>query len=82
VFRIVPHGEEETKQMAEGTGLMIPRLMTPSEVADAFGVDPKTVTRWARDKKIAHIFTPGGHRRYPADEVSRLLQVHGGPDGE
>ena len=39
-------------------------LMTPGEVALMFRVDPKTVTRWAKQGKLPCIFTPGGHRRY------------------
>lgn len=52
------------------------KLYAPGEVAEIFGVDPKTVTRWAKDGKIRCIRLPGknGHRRYPADEVERLLQ--------
>ena len=48
-------------------------LMTPSEVARLFRVDAKTVTRWAMDGKLPCIRTLGGHRRYPRDEVFRLL---------
>lgn len=48
-------------------------LLTPSEVAALFGVDPKTVTRWAQDGKLSCIRTLGGHRRYPAGEVHALL---------
>lgn len=51
----------------------IRELMTTSEVARAFGVDPKTVVRWSKTGKIAHIYTPGGHRRYPAEQVNYLL---------
>lgn len=50
------------------------RLLTPSEVAKKFRVDPKTVTRWANAGKLSSIRTLGGHRRYHADEVERLLQ--------
>ena len=39
-------------------------LLTPREVADLFGVDPKTVTRWAKAGKLTSIRTLGGHRRY------------------
>jgi excisionase family DNA binding protein len=49
-------------------------LLTPAEVGAIFRVDPKTVTRWARLKKIASIRTAGGHRRYRESDVRRLLQ--------
>ena len=48
-------------------------LMTPSEVARVFRVDAKTVSRWAQEGKLPFIRTLGGHRRYPRDEVIRLL---------
>lgn len=48
------------------------KLLTPSEVAKRFKVDPKTVTRWAKAGKLSSIRTLGGHRRYRADEVEEL----------
>lgn len=48
-------------------------LLTPSEVASLFRVDPKTVTRWAKAGKLTAIRTLGGHRRYKRSEVERLL---------
>lgn len=48
-------------------------LLTPSEVAALFRVDPKTVTRWAKAGKLTSIRTLGGHRRYRAREVYSLL---------
>lgn len=48
-------------------------LLTPSEVAKLFRVDPKTVTRWAKAGKLSSIRTLGGHRRYRASEVQALL---------
>ncbi len=48
-------------------------LMTPSEVADLFRVDPKTVTRWAQAGKIPHVRTLGGHRRYPRKQIEALI---------
>jgi excisionase family DNA binding protein len=50
------------------------RLLTPSEVAALFRVDPKTVTRWAQAGKIQAIRTLGGHRRYRESEVRALLE--------
>ena len=48
-------------------------LLTPAEVAAAFRVDPKTVTRWAKSGKLNSIRTLGGHRRYLASEVLAKL---------
>jgi excisionase family DNA binding protein len=48
-------------------------LLTPSEVATLFRVDPKTVTRWAKAGKLSSIRTLGGHRRYRESEVRDLL---------
>jgi excisionase family DNA binding protein len=50
------------------------QLLTPSEVAALFRVNPKTVTRWARAGKITAIRTLGGHRRFKASEISRCLE--------
>jgi excisionase family DNA binding protein len=49
------------------------RMLTPSEVAQLFGVDTKTVVRWADAGKLSAIRTLGGHRRFKAEEVTRLL---------
>lgn len=57
-------------------------LLTPGEVARLFGVDPKTVTRWAAAGKLTARRTLGGHRRYSASEVHEVLErVGGGSEG-
>ena len=50
------------------------QLLTPSEVAAMFRVNPKTVTRWARSGKLTAIRTLGGHRRFRASEIRRCLE--------
>lgn len=50
------------------------RLLTPSEVAAIFKVDPKTVTRWAHAGKLSSTRTLGGHRRYRESEVRALVE--------
>jgi len=50
-------------------------LMTPREVAAVFGVDPKTVTRWANAGHLPVVRTLGGHRRFQRDDVLRLAQA-------
>lgn len=49
-------------------------LLTPSEVAAMFRVDPKTISRWAKAGKLTSIRTLGGHRRYRAYEIEALLK--------
>ena len=48
-------------------------LLSPSEVAQIFGVGAKTITRWAKAGKLSSVRTLGGHRRYYAREVAALL---------
>jgi len=50
-------------------------LLTPSEVARLFRVNPKTVTRWSQSGKLKCIKTVGGHRRYDLEQVQELLNV-------
>lgn len=47
------------------------KLLTPGEVAQIFGVDPKTVTRWAASGRLRSIRTPGGHRRFYAEDIEQ-----------
>ncbi|WP_436796352.1 helix-turn-helix domain-containing protein [Actinospongicola halichondriae] len=49
------------------------RLLRTREVALLFEVSERAVTDWATRGRIPSIRTPGGHRRYPADAVARLL---------
>lgn len=49
-------------------------LMTPSEVAQLFRVDPKTVSRWADSGKLPFVRTLGGHRRFPRKDVMETME--------
>ncbi len=49
-------------------------FLTRGEVARLFGVSSSTITRWARTGLIRALRTPGGHYRYRADEVARVMQ--------
>ncbi|GLY86008.1 helix-turn-helix domain-containing protein [Actinoallomurus iriomotensis] len=48
-------------------------LLTPREVAQIFGVRTTTIARWAREGRLAFNRTPGGHRRYAASAIRRLM---------
>lgn len=60
------------KDVVQG-GTRSEQLLTPGQVARLFGVDPKTVSRWADAGKLVAMRTLGGHRRYRAREVEALL---------
>ncbi len=48
------------------------RYMTGIEVGKMLGVSPKTVARWAKEGRISHTKTLGGHRRYAAADIEEL----------
>ena len=51
-----------------------PDLLLPGEVALMFGVDNKTVRKWAVAGKLRCIRTLGGHRRFDRVQVDALLR--------
>jgi hypothetical protein len=64
-----------------------PDLMKPGEAARVFGVDPKTLARWALDAEKtnrlsgretrlfkATRWTPGGHRRYVREAIHEIAE--------
>jgi excisionase family DNA binding protein len=63
---------------ADGAGHFEGRLLRTREVALLFQVSERAVTDWARKGRIPSVRTPGGHRRYPADQVRALLEATGG----
>ena len=61
--------------MAQRKGSGEPGFLRPAEVADLLSVSPKTVSRWAKEGKLPFLKTLGGHRRYPAAEIQKLINV-------
>lgn len=56
------------------------QLLTTGEVAELFGVDPKTPARWDREGKLpAMQVARGGHRRWRSETVRPLLQLERAP---
>ena len=49
-----------------------------AEAAALLHVSPKTISRWAKEGRVAHVVTLGGHRRFPATEIERLMDELGG----
>ncbi len=45
-----------------------------AEAARILRVSPKTVSRWAKEGKIPHVMTLGGHRRFPSSAIQDLAR--------
>ncbi len=59
------------------------QLLRTTDVAALFQVSERTVSEWARRGRIPSVRTPGGHRRYPAEQIRQLLGQTGALlDGE
>ena len=48
------------------------RYIRTAEAARLLRVSPKTVSRWAKEGKIPHVMTLGGHRRFPEAAILDL----------
>ena len=51
------------------------RWLTGAQVARRLQVSPKTVARWARQGRLAHRRTLGGHRRYDPAHIDQLVRA-------
>jgi excisionase family DNA binding protein len=58
--------EEATTEMSAS------QYLTRSEVSKLLGVSPNTVTRWAREGRLACLVTLGGHHRFDREVVEQL----------
>ncbi|WP_329252767.1 helix-turn-helix domain-containing protein [Actinoallomurus sp. NBC_01490] len=56
--------------------------LRPREVAELFGVRTTTIARWAREGRLAPVFTPGGHRRYHPAGIRKILDSEASDDHE
>ena len=49
--------------------------LTGGQAARRLHVSPKTVARWARQGRLAHRRTLGGHRRYDPEHIEQLVRA-------
>lgn len=56
------------------------RLLKPSEVAELFHVNPKTIARWASNGCFKTVRTPGGHRRFWRSEIMSFIESRNDPE--
>lgn len=51
--------------------------LSPADVANLLGVNPKTVRRWAVEGKLNSFKTPGGHLRFREQDVREFFEAQG-----
>ncbi|WP_273000874.1 MerR family transcriptional regulator, partial [Hydrogenibacillus schlegelii] len=52
-------------------------LLSIREAAEKLGVHPNRLREWEKKGPIRPIRLPSGHRRYPTEEIDRILKAGG-----
>jgi excisionase family DNA binding protein len=65
----VPDAPQETPPSAAPRG-----YLRAAEAAALLHVSPKTISRWAREGKLGHVVTLGGHRRFSRRDIEALAE--------
>jgi excisionase family DNA binding protein len=73
MVRTPERGRVVAAQRKGNAGVEPPSYLRTAEVADLLHVSPKTVSRWAKERKLPFMKTLGGHRRYPEAEIRELI---------
>jgi excisionase family DNA binding protein len=47
-------------------------LISAYDAALIFGVDPRTIDRWAKLGRLPYFLTAGGHRRFSRAELEKI----------
>ena len=62
--------------MSEPTaGLRTGGWLSLGPASALLGIDPDTLRRWADEGRVPAWTTPGGHRRFDADSLNRLVEA-------
>ena len=62
------------KDLSSDSPVAVKKLLRTSDIALLFQVSERTVAEWARRGRIPSVRTPGGHRRYPSEQIVKLLR--------
>jgi excisionase family DNA binding protein len=60
----------EKRLVTDGNGRKA--YLRAAEAAALLHVSPKTISRWAREGKLGHVVTLGGHRRFSREDIEAL----------
>ena len=62
------------KDLTSDSPVAVKRLLRTRYIALLFQLSERTVAEWARRGRIPSVRTPGGHRRYPSEQIVKLLR--------
>jgi excisionase family DNA binding protein len=65
-------GVSDTPQEMPSSGAR--GYLRAAEAAALLHVSPKTISRWAREGKLGHVVTLGGHRRFSRSDIEALAE--------
>lgn len=51
------------------------RYVSPNELAHRLGVNPRTVQRWCRDRRVEHCRTPTGRIRFTPEQADAAAEA-------
>ena len=78
-FGPTEHSPSERERLEPSPSPSRPRgngrgYLRAAEAAALLHVSPKTISRWAREGKLGHVVTLGGHRRFSRSEIEALAE--------
>ena len=51
------------------------KYLSSNQAAERLAVSPKTISRWAKQGRLPHLRTLGGHRRYDPERIEQLVRA-------
>jgi excisionase family DNA binding protein len=48
--------------------------LTTADLAQLFEMSEATIRRWARQRRLPHLLSPGGQYRFDAEEIHHLIE--------
>jgi excisionase family DNA binding protein len=67
-------GDQASTTRAASPGANGRGYLRAAEAAALLHVSPKTISRWAREGKLGHVVTLGGHRRFSRPDIEALAE--------
>jgi excisionase family DNA binding protein len=71
---VTPADHEDAAPARAGDRSQGRSWLRAAEAAALLNVSPKTISRWAREGKLTHAVTLGGHRRFSRADIEAVAR--------